>query len=76
MTMRCDHARTMVSDYINGDLDAPTAALLEEHLRDCPNCPPIYAALVAVRARLGALAREVPARDQALAERVRRVLDR
>lgn len=68
MKMRCDHARAMVSDYINGDLDAPTAALLEEHLRECPNCPPIYAALLAVRARLAALAR-------VLAERVRRILD-
>ncbi len=75
MTMRCDHARTMVSDYINGDLDAATAALLEEHLRDCPNCPPIYAALLAVRAQLAALAREVPMRDQVLADRVRRALD-
>jgi len=74
MVMRCAHARALVSDYINGDVDAPTATLLEEHLRECPNCPPIYASLVAVRARLAALAREGLTRDHILAERVRRAL--
>lgn len=58
--MRCDHARSLVSDYINGDLDAPTAAALEEHLRECTHCPPIYASLVAVRARVAMLRRETP----------------
>lgn len=74
MTMHCARARSLVSDYINGDLDAETATLLEEHLHECPNCPPLYAAFVTVRARLARLALDVPARDQKIADRVRRSL--
>jgi len=53
--MRCWDARQHVSEYINGDLDAETAALLERHLEVCPTCPPLYASLVGVRAELGGL---------------------
>ena len=53
--MRCWDARRYVSDYLNGDLDAPTAATVEAHLASCPTCPPLYAALVGVHDRLGAL---------------------
>ncbi len=53
--MRCWDARQHVSEYLNGDLDAPTAALLERHLEVCPTCPPLYASLVGVRAELGGL---------------------
>jgi anti-sigma factor RsiW len=28
----------MVTDYLEGDLDPPTAAALEAHLRLCPGC--------------------------------------
>lgn len=74
MTMRCAHARSIVSDYIDGELDPSSARLLEEHLDECRNCPPLYAALVGVRARLAALGREVPGKDRAMGERVRRAL--
>lgn len=53
--MRCWDARQQVSEYLNGDLDAATASLLERHLEVCPTCPPLYAALVGVRAQLGGL---------------------
>lgn len=53
--MRCWDARQHVSEYLNGDLDAETAALLERHLEVCPSCPPLYASLVGVRAELGGL---------------------
>ena len=48
----CQAARAAVSDYIDGELDPALARLLEEHLRTCGTCPPLYAALVAVRRRL------------------------
>lgn len=74
MKMRCAYARSVVSDYINGDLDAQTATALEEHLRECDHCPPIYASLVAVRARVALLMRETPAWTPMYAERLRRAL--
>lgn len=53
--MRCWDARQHVSEYLNGDLDVETVALLERHLEVCPTCPPLYASLVGVRAELGGL---------------------
>jgi RNA polymerase sigma-70 factor (ECF subfamily) len=53
--MRCWDARQHVSEYLNGDLDASTAAVLERHLGVCPTCPPLYASLVGVRTELGGL---------------------
>lgn len=74
MRMRCGHARSVVSDYIDGDLDAQTSRLLEEHIQECPNCPPVYAALLEVRARLAATARHIHPRDREFAERIRNAL--
>lgn len=53
--LSCWDARQHVSDYLNGDVDPQTAALVERHLETCPTCPPLYAALVGVRAELGGL---------------------
>ena len=51
----CQAARAAVSDYIDGELDPALARLLEDHLRTCATCPPLYAALVGVRRRLHTL---------------------
>lgn len=53
--MRCQTARSLVSDYIDGELDASTAAEVEAHLAHCPSCPPLAAALQAVLGQLRAL---------------------
>ncbi len=53
--LSCPAARSMVSDYIDGDLDADLARSLEDHLETCPNCPPLYASLVETLAELKAL---------------------
>jgi predicted anti-sigma-YlaC factor YlaD len=37
-TLSCSEIVEMVTDYLEGDLDAPTAAVLDEHLRLCPGC--------------------------------------
>lgn len=51
----CPQARSMVSDYIDGDLPPDQARSLEEHLEICPNCPPLYSSLVETLAELKAL---------------------
>ena len=53
--MRCWDARQHVSDYLDGQLEPRTAAMVEGHLAVCPTCPPLYAALVDAHAGLGAL---------------------
>ena len=53
--LSCPEARSMVSDYIDGDLPADVARSLEEHLQTCPACPPLYASLVETLAELKAL---------------------
>ena len=53
--MRCWDARQHVSDYLDGDLDAATASMLERHLEQCPTCPPLYASLAGVHVELGGL---------------------
>ncbi len=70
--MGCQAARAAVSDYIDGELDPALARMLEEHLRTCGTCPPLYAALVSVRRRLRATV-TAPAADAGarMAARVR-----
>lgn len=53
--MRCWDARQHVSEYLNGDIEPGTAAMVEAHLAACPTCPPLYAALVGVHDELGRL---------------------
>ena len=53
--LSCPAARSLVSDYIDGDLDADLARSLEQHLETCPNCPPLYASLVETLAELKTL---------------------
>jgi hypothetical protein len=36
--MRCKKVEWLLSDYIDGTLDAPTRAILEEHLHSCQAC--------------------------------------
>lgn len=69
--MRCWDARSRVSDYLDGDVDADTARMLERHLETCPTCPPLIAALVGVRDQLNTLRDSDSVVDAGLAERLR-----
>lgn len=51
-SLSCPQARSLVSDYIDGELEPSVARALEEHLQTCPNCPPLYASLVETLAEL------------------------
>jgi anti-sigma factor RsiW len=53
--LTCPEARSIVSDYIDGDLPSASARSLEEHLQTCPWCPPLYASLVDTLGELKAL---------------------
>jgi RNA polymerase sigma-70 factor (ECF subfamily) len=44
--MRCWDARQHISDYLDGVLEPEIAETVEAHLKTCPTCPPLYAALV------------------------------
>ncbi|MGV1037501.1 MAG: sigma-70 family RNA polymerase sigma factor [Candidatus Nanopelagicales bacterium] len=48
----CWQARSRVSDYMNDSLAKAERASVEAHLETCPTCPPLYHALVGVRAAL------------------------
>lgn len=69
--LRCWDARSRVSDYLDGEVDEPTAEMLRRHLSTCPTCPPLVAALVGVRDRMGRLRDPDSVVDPALAERLR-----
>jgi RNA polymerase sigma-70 factor (ECF subfamily) len=68
--LSCAQARSLVSDYIDGELGASTARDLEQHLVGCPSCPPLYASLVATLADLKAVEAPVAGLD----DLVRRVV--
>jgi RNA polymerase sigma-70 factor, ECF subfamily len=53
--LRCWDARQLVSDYMNGELAPAERSAVEGHLETCPTCPPLYAALVGVRAQVAGL---------------------
>ncbi len=69
--LRCWRARRHVSGYLDGELDEGTAAAVEAHLAGCPTCPPLYAALVGVRASLDGLRDPDTVVDEGLAARIR-----
>jgi RNA polymerase sigma-70 factor (ECF subfamily) len=72
--MRCWDARRHVSDYLDGQLPAETARVVEAHLEVCPTCPPLYAALVDTHDRMGSLRDSDTVIPPDLAERIRRTV--
>lgn len=74
--LRCWDARAQVSEYLDGELDASSATLVEKHLETCPTCPPLYAALVGVTAVVAGLRDDDRVIDPALARRVRLAVER
>jgi len=66
--LRCGEVLERLSDYLDGDADAPTRARIEEHLRGCEGCArfggELSATIRALRAHLLGSAR-APASVQA-----------
>ena len=53
--MRCWKARSQISAYLDDELLPEGRRAVEEHLADCPTCPPLYASLVSLQETLGEL---------------------
>ncbi len=54
--LSCWKARSMISDYLDGDLSGTEKETqLVSHLSACATCPPLYAALVGVRGTLSGM---------------------
>jgi RNA polymerase sigma-70 factor (ECF subfamily) len=69
--LRCWKARRHVSAYLDGELSEETATAVETHLASCPTCPPLYASLVGVRARLEGLRDPDSVVEDAISARIR-----
>jgi anti-sigma factor RsiW len=76
LSLSCQQARAMVSDYINGELDQELRRALEQHLQHCESCPPLYASLVTVKQRLRGLVLPTAAfsLEARIAQKIRQVL--
>jgi hypothetical protein len=57
---RCREIRANMSDYLDGDLDAATAAAVKRHVRWCPNCRRMLGNLSRTVAGLRALQADGP----------------
>ncbi len=69
--VRCWQVRRHISAYLDQELEPETRAAVEGHLVACPTCPPLYASLVGVRSRLGALRDPDSVVPDEIAERIR-----
>lgn len=69
--MECWDARAQVSDYLDAALAGDQARVLEQHLADCPTCPPLYSALVASRSGVAELRDADAVIPDAVAQRLR-----
>ena len=69
--LTCWEARSRVSDYIDGELAIKERESLEEHMKSCSTCPPLYGALVGVTDSLGTLHDPDSVIPPKLADRIR-----
>ncbi|MDH3733260.1 MAG: zf-HC2 domain-containing protein [Gemmatimonadota bacterium] len=67
-----DRFRDRLSEYIDGELEAPEEALVERHVETCAECSEIVTDLEAVRARAGEVVDRAPDSDlwPGIAERI------
>lgn len=71
--MRCGRTRRLISDYVDGDLDAGKVRLLEDHVRECPACRELLEDFMALKKEAGGLDIKTP--SEGLWSRVQAALD-
>ena len=72
--MRCWKARSRISAYLDDELPTEGRVAVEEHLADCPTCPPLYASLVGLQENLGEMRDGDKVVPDEIAARIRTVL--
>ena len=61
--MNCDDIKELLSEYVDGALDAKTKALVDEHLSTCKDCEEELASLKTLVNELGSLESVAPPND-------------
>jgi RNA polymerase sigma-70 factor (ECF subfamily) len=74
--MRCWKARSRISAYLDEELPAESRRAVEEHLAECPTCPPLYASLVGLQEALGDLRDNDKVVPDDIAARITETLER
>jgi anti-sigma factor RsiW len=71
---KCEDARALMSDYLDGELDPEQRKRLERHVRFCARCHTVLGNLRQTLTRLHALQPSEPAEaaDDALTDRIAR----
>jgi predicted anti-sigma-YlaC factor YlaD len=69
-TASCEETRTLLSDYVEGELAVPLQRRIARHLRMCRRCRAVWQALVATMSGLRVLGTLEPAAEPALADSV------
>jgi RNA polymerase sigma-70 factor, ECF subfamily len=72
--MRCGTARSHISAYLDAELEPELRTAVEEHLGDCPTCPPLYTSLLGLRSSLGGLRDPDSVVPDEIAQRIARSL--
>jgi RNA polymerase sigma-70 factor (ECF subfamily) len=72
--MRCGEARSHISAYLDAEREPKLGMAVEQHLGDCPTCPPLYTSLVGLRGTLGELRDPDSVVPDDIAERIAGVL--
>lgn len=67
---RCEEARSVMSEYVDGDLDPATRKRLERHVRFCDRCHTVLGNLRETVARLRGLERAQLEEADAVAARI------
>ena len=58
--MKCSKAKKLISDYMDGELDAKSAFSLEEHMKACPECRKLFEDFERIADKAKTLAKREP----------------
>lgn len=73
MPMKCDDARSLLSPFLDGELDSSVQEVVRNHIEGCPDCSLHYEELKALRGELRSLdSAEIEVREEFTDELLRR----
>ncbi|MBL8210935.1 MAG: zf-HC2 domain-containing protein [Bryobacterales bacterium] len=74
--LACSDVLGLLSDYLDGELEANTRAKVDAHLRECPNCARFGGEVAGMLRALAGLAPQSAAAPIAVRQRLRLALER